>query len=78
MQIFLFLSINYFGVALGVYVDVGVVCVFWGLQRGEREMEKGEREAEREGERREIAFLKRSETICCTENMFADGERYIC
>lgn len=42
-------------------------------------MEKGEREAERkEKERREIAFLKRSETICCTENMFADGERYIC
>lgn len=75
MQIFLFLSINYFGVALGVYVDVGVVCVFWGLQRGERDGERRERRRKREGK---LLFLKRSETICCTENMFADGERYIC
>ena len=72
IQIFLFLPTDSFGAALG-----RGVCVFWGvcaLGGGGRR----ERQREKEKERKEVASLKRSETICCIENMFAASESYIC
>lgn len=45
--------------------------MFWGMDREDRQREK-------EKERRRLSSLKESETICCIENIFAAGEKYIC
>lgn len=61
---------------------VQVLCVYfegWSETTERERWRKGrERQRGKEKRRREITFLKGSETICCTENMFAAGERYIC
>lgn len=58
VNFFLFLSINYFGVAPGVCVDASTVCVFWGLEPGDRERDGERRERGREGrQKREGKYL---------------------